>query len=95
MHSKERSVAAGGRPQTDYPVIDTVWASAETVTRELTDFADRPEMPVLLPVITHFSERYLAARRISWRGRLFRVTAINEPDLMRRDLEFTVEEIFR
>jgi head-tail adaptor len=65
------------------------------VERTINDFADKAEMAAVITFTSHYSEAYFKARRLMWRGRTFRITAITEPDLMRRDLEFNAEEIFR
>ncbi|UTW56185.1 head-tail adaptor protein [Kordiimonas sp. SCSIO 12610] len=93
--SATRTVGDGGRAEIEYGEIATIWASAESVERAINDFADKAEMAAVITFTGHYAERYFKARRLMWRGRTFRITAITEPDLMRRDLEFSAEEIFR
>jgi head-tail adaptor len=93
--ASERSVGDGGRAEISYTEIASIWASAESVERTINDFADKAEMAAVITFISHYSDEYFKARRLMWRGRTFRITAITEPDLMRRDLEFSAEEIFR
>jgi head-tail adaptor len=90
-----RQTGEGGRADTVYSEIATIWASAENVERAINDFADKAEMAAITTFTGHYAEDYFKARRLVWRGRTFRITSITEPDLMRRDLEFAAEEIFR
>ena len=92
LQSVSRVVAEGGRKETTWPTIATVWARVEPSALGPITRGERLEFPVSHKVTVPYSASYRATRRIVFGNRVFLVNAQVNPGEENRVLVFNCEE---
>jgi len=74
LYRERQSQGAGGRLQTSTPVLADVWAAVEESAGSLTERAGHEWVPLQARFTVRYQAAHLAAKRLSWRGNLYRIT---------------------
>ncbi len=71
---EEKSQGAGGRFVTTSPIITDVWAAVSEQGGSLLERGEHEHMPERVRFTVQYRSQYQQARRIGWKGAVYRVS---------------------
>ena len=76
LMAEEKSQGAGGRLVTTSPILADVWAAVEESSGSLIERGAHEFLPTRARFTVQYRPGYQSARRIEWRGGLYRISGM-------------------
>ncbi len=84
--------ATTGQQQESWQKIATVWAAVTALSGDMKLTAGQKYIATNYKIRTRYQEQLLATRTVLWRGQVYRVVSLLNPDNRKRILEMQVVE---